>query len=135
MVASKPRVDTIWRSVTIPRFYSVRVRRQNLQRQGVLLPQTDFGGFGWILSSSGQGEVEPHGHSLSFRPRLGQLTKRLRAVLCVYYVSMTVVILSGSRMKFGSRNQLDPQNKDEKRCNPAMPAHLAKNELSWRSQA
>ncbi len=66
------------------------MRRQNLQRQGLLLPQTDFGGFGWILSSSGQGEVEPHGHSLTFRPRLGQLTKRLRAVLCVYYVSMTV---------------------------------------------
>jgi hypothetical protein len=32
-------------------------------------------------------------------------------------------------MKFGSRKQLDQQKKDEKHCNPAMPAHLSKKQM------
>jgi hypothetical protein len=39
------------------------------------------------------------------------------------------VILSGYRIEFSSRKQLDRQKKNEKRQSPAIPDHLSKKQM------
>jgi len=51
---------------------------------------------------------------------------RSSAFECVYYVSMTAMILGGRKMKFASRKRLHQQKKTEKQCDPAKLIHLSK---------